>query len=430
MLYQSFIKNNPYLKGANVIIGVSGGVDSMTLLHLCNSVCKTVFVVHVNYQLRGKDSDADQELVESTCQQLSVKCKVIRPDVTQLKGVGINLQEAARELRYDAYQQMLNEENATYILTGHTADDSIETMVFNFFRGTDVKGLTGIKSQEVIKRPLLSFSKNEIYQYASTMELAFREDGSNQTEVYTRNLIRRTILPSMEQHLPNISTRLQVTQQHIARAERFNVQVMDFLSELLVKKNSVGHFVPFEGLDTHKFGQDFLVYWSRKFGFNQTQIEQLLRTRQVGKRIESDEYQILVERLGLQLSDKNSNQGFEPIRILGQQFNIPLYGQSQWLSSHPRSTDTVIDAMTVEETLLIFPLTIRTWVDGDRITYRSNPKESKKLKKLFNDHKLSTAQKRQTTLLVNGDGQIIWVVGIQKSAIFLSDEGISISLVE
>ncbi len=430
MLYQSFITNNPYLKGTNVIIGVSGGVDSMTLLDLCTKVCKSVYVVHVNYQLRREQSDADEELVKHTCKTLGIKCKVVKPGIAQLKGDGINLQQAAREIRYLAYSEMLEEEKADYILTGHTADDSVETMVFNFFRGTDIKGLTGINNQEIIKRPLLSFQKDEIYQYAESAGIVYREDQSNQTEVYTRNLIRQSILPSIEQHLPSVTKRLQVTQEHIARAARFNTQVVDYLTKTFVEQNSEGHFIPFDRLDNFAFGLDFLVYWSRKYGFNQTQINQLYHTRQVGKHIEADKYQITVERLGLQLRDKGLEHTLSPVSIIAKQFTIALQDKSSFLTSQPLSSHYTIDDMIIDEKLLKLPLTIRTWEEGDRITYRANPKESKKLKKLFNDHKLSTYQKHQIPIVVNGDGQIIWVVSLQKSAFFAADKGFKISVVK
>ena len=428
MLYQSFISNNSFLKGTNVIIGVSGGVDSMTLLNLCHNFCKSVYVVHVNYQLRGAHSDADQDLVESTCKTLGIKCKVITPDIKLLKGDGINLQQAARDIRYLAYSEMLEEEKADYILTGHTMDDSIETMVFNFFRGTDIKGLTGISNQEVIKRPLLSFYKEDIYQYAKSNSIAFREDLSNQTEVYTRNLIRRSILPTMEQHLPNITTRLQVTQQHISRAERFNTQIIDYLSQQLVEDDDEGLMIQFEKLDELEFGEVFLIYWGRQYGFTTTQMEQIFATRQVGKWIESQQWKLTVEREGYQLSPCKSNAGIKPLEIPAAGFSLLLPAYKLLITDQLDNLTSQNHRIGIDKSLLQFPLTIRTWQHGDRITYRQKPRESKKLKKLFNDHKLTTLQKSTTPILVNGDGEIIWVIGLQQDVRFLGDGGYELSV--
>lgn len=422
MISQSFITNNPYLSDSKVVIGVSGGVDSMSLFHLCITACSSVHVVHVNYHLRGKQSDADQKLVELVCDQYQIRCTVVHCDPKVFEGV--NLQEEARNIRYKAYTEAYSEYEADYILTAHTADDSLETMVFNFFRGTDLAGLKGIKSGAVIKRPLYFLTKRDIYTYAEENQIAYREDASNSKETYTRNLIRNTILPKMESHLMNQHQRLKATQANLNRAYSFQVKVMKYLTNQLIQEDSRGKILPFESLDSLDFGAEFFHYWGREYGFSTTQLIQLYHSRTNGKFTETIDWILEVTRGGYILYEKTVSEGDSQILIESPDFEVKFGNVN--LKDHLEEPDYSIESMTVDQTQLVFPLTVRYWIAGDRMPYRKSPKQSKKLKKLFSELGLTQQQKRLTPIIVNGNGEILWVLGVKKNSLLEASLGYTI----
>jgi tRNA(Ile)-lysidine synthase len=208
---------------ARYFVACSGGVDSIVLLHILHKLGKTVSAVHVNYMLRGEDSEKDQEIVEQTCQTLGIPCHVKRADLNAiLEKTGGNLQDQARKVRYAYFKQFTVKENF-YLVLGHHADDQVETFFLNISRGGGVMGLAGMLPQNgTVLRPLLPFTKKEIIDYAQQENITWREDLSNTKSDYNRNKLRNLILPSLKDQFPDLNEQVltlvnafQSTQTHL-----------------------------------------------------------------------------------------------------------------------------------------------------------------------------------------------------------------------
>jgi tRNA(Ile)-lysidine synthase len=198
-----FCGNHPM---SRYFVAASGGVDSMVLVHVLHKLGKKVSAVHVNYMLRGEDSEKDQQLVEQTCQKLEIPCHVKRVDLNAiLEKTGGNLQDQARKVRYDYFRQFTVKEHF-FLVTGHHADDQVETFFLNLARGGGIMGLAGMLPKKgTALRPLLPFTKNEILDYAQQENIVWREDLSNAKSDYNRNKLRNLLLPTLQDNFPNLN---------------------------------------------------------------------------------------------------------------------------------------------------------------------------------------------------------------------------------
>ncbi|PRX39875.1 tRNA(Ile)-lysidine synthase [Planifilum fimeticola] len=201
-------------RGDTVLVGVSGGPDSMALLHALWRLSAeeewNILAVHVNHQLRGKASEADQAYVESRCREWGIPCDIRRVDVSaRLRERGGNLQDVARRLRYDAFREAAAKAGADKLALAHQADDQVETVLMRFLRGTGVGGLAGIPPSRpwygmVLVRPLLPFFREEIEAYCREEGLHPRRDESNDSLAYTRNRLRHRLIPQLAEYNPRV----------------------------------------------------------------------------------------------------------------------------------------------------------------------------------------------------------------------------------
>lgn len=195
--------------GGPVLVCVSGGADSMALLHLLYSIREqfgiTLSVCHVNHGIRGEEAMRDQRLVEGTCGEIGIPCEIVILDVPTLaKERGISLEECGRQVRYEAFERLADKLNAR-IATAHTLSDSIETMLLNLTRGTGLKGLCGIPPvRGRIIRPLIEATRDEVEQYCRENNIQFVTDSTNLLRDYTRNRIRMDVVPALKQINPGL----------------------------------------------------------------------------------------------------------------------------------------------------------------------------------------------------------------------------------
>ncbi|MCL1925161.1 MAG: tRNA lysidine(34) synthetase TilS [Defluviitaleaceae bacterium] len=182
-----FIKNDDI-----VIVGVSGGADSICLLHILHSYYKIkTIAVHINHNLRAEESKRDEMFVRNFCENIGVRYIIKNVYIEKNKQT---IEEAARAIRYKIFEELRIEHNAAYIATAHNKNDNVETMLLNFFRGTGLKGLRGIpEKRNAIIRPLLNCSRKEIESYILENNLQYVNDSTNFTDIYTRNKIRKIV---------------------------------------------------------------------------------------------------------------------------------------------------------------------------------------------------------------------------------------------
>ncbi len=199
-------------ENGTIIVGVSGGSDSMALLSVLRKIAvnypMNIIVAHVNHKLRGRASDLDERLVRTTAKKYKLTCEVERVDVKAYsKKQKLTLEEAGRNIRKTFFFRLKERYGAAHIFTAHHRDDNVETMLFNLIRGSSVRGLSGIQMvNKGIIRPLLDFSKEELVSYCRRKKITFREDATNKDTIHTRNYIRHTVIPAIEKLNPNFKS--------------------------------------------------------------------------------------------------------------------------------------------------------------------------------------------------------------------------------
>src|SRR5688500_3351024 len=198
-------------KSDRILVAISGGVDSMTMLHLFQQAGYQFSVAHCNFQLRGKESDDDEIFVKDVCQQLQIPVYTRRFETESFAWEqGLSIQMAARDLRYAWFNELMNLHDYQLLATGHHLDDSMETILLNITKGSSTEGLAGIpvKNGKII-RPLLFASRAQVEKYAGEIDIRWREDKSNLTDDYQRNFIRHHIIPKLKELNPSLETTWQ-----------------------------------------------------------------------------------------------------------------------------------------------------------------------------------------------------------------------------
>lgn len=411
----------PQLKDKKLLLAVSGGIDSMVLMHLFQQLNYDIALAHCNFQLRGKESDADELFVKVKSKKLKVKSYFIRFDTENYsKENKLSIQLAARKLRYDWFQELLSENQLDYLVTAHHLDDNVETFLINFVRGTGLEGLTGIPHQNGnIVRPMLPFSREEIENYAQANQIQWREDSSNASDKYFRNKLRHDIVPILKELNIGFLDSFQNTLHHLQQAESLVNDASKLVFEKVVeeKENQVEiHLKPLLQFENYKA---YLYQWLNKFGFSAWNDIYDLVVAQSGKQIFSETHVLLKDREKLILSERKSSNKEEiySIESLDDKVNIPLklrfYKGVNIFETHS-------NCIFVDESKLKFPLTIRKWQEGDYF-YPSGMNGKKKLSKYFKDEKYSLLDKENQWLLCSED-QIVWVIGKRADNRFTSNE--------
>ncbi len=417
--FQNHIEQNfPQLIDKKLLLAVSGGIDSMVLVHLCAQLKLNFEVVHCNFMLRGAESDAETQFIESFCSSNGI---LIHTKYFDTNTIAANTKESiqitARNLRYHWFQEIMSL-GFDYVLTAHHLDDSLETVLINFSRGTGLEGLTGIPAQNGnIIRPLLPFSREEIEHFAEKNQIQWREDSSNASDKYLRNKIRHSIIPLFKELNAGFTDSFQNTLHHLKQAESLVNDAAELVYEKVVieKENQLDfHLKPLLEFQNY---QSYLFQWLKQYGFTAWNDIYDLVEAQSGKQVFSPTHVLLKDREKLILS-KRKESATEAIFCIESKesiVNIPL-NISFCNVSYLSESDS--NCIFVDEDKITFPLILRKWKTGDYF-YPSGMTGKKKLSKYFKDEKYSLFEKEKQWLLCSDD-QIIWVIGKRADQRFLA----------
>ena len=217
-----------------LLLGVSAGVDSIVLAHLLKELSFDFFIAHMNFGLRGQESDLDADFVEQWGRNHGIITHILKVDTgVYAKKNQLSIQMAARSLRYDWFSELASLHKCSAVLTAHHADDNLETVLFNLTKGTGIRGLRGMKIQQgLLVRPLLIFDKQEIINYAEKQRISWREDVSNASNKYVRNKIRNKVLPVLKELNPSVLQTFGDTQARLIATE--------MLLDQKVSRSSIG----------------------------------------------------------------------------------------------------------------------------------------------------------------------------------------------
>ncbi len=410
---QHIEQNFPELLHHQTLLAVSGGVDSMVLLHLFQMLKLDFAVAHCNFQLRDEESDLDEALVQKYCLENKIAFHLKRFDtVTYTNEQNVSIQIAARELRYSWFEELCKQSDYSFVATAHHLDDQVETFLINFTRGTGIGGLVGIPERNgKVVRPLLPFSREEIQKHAVENGILWREDASNQATKYLRNKIRHLIVPVLKEENLNFLQSFQNTLTHLKNTQFLAGEALKFFKEQCVQKSDQHIHI---NLEQSALFSDYLIYLSeflKDFGFlSVTEIEKIFKADS-GKLLKNDKFTLLKNR-GEFIIIKNIEERKSEYHIntVNDFSNLPV----SLLLSKVSSIDADSDKNTifVDAELLKWPLVLRKKKQGETFV-PFGMQGIKKVSKFFKDEKLSIVEKDQTWLLVNNDEKIIWIVGLR-----------------
>ncbi|MGX1024194.1 tRNA lysidine(34) synthetase TilS [Psychroflexus sp. MBR-150] len=414
-MQSSFQKQIQYLvpeaENKRFLIAASGGLDSTVLIHLCHVLGLKFGICHVNFKLRRKESDADQKFLENLAQTLSRPIFVLEKNAKDYaKSHQLSTQEAAREIRYRWFEDCLEKENYDIVMTAHHADDDLETYLINSFRGTGIKGLTGIsKKRNNIIRPLLEFTRQDILNYAHSKNLKWREDQSNASDNYLRNVIRHHLIPFFEKHDDNLHARFKTTQSNIKRQHELLDDYLNIAFKQIVKQTEDSYQFDIKALETFSNPKNLLIELLKDFGFTDWDSIYNLTTAQVGKFVKSPSHKLVKERGFLELFVLNKVDK-DPITINLE--NLPKTIAFSKGKLRFEITDNFDKANPniafISKDLLKTELLLRPYKIGDYFC-PLGMQGKRKLSDFLKDEKLSTKEKAQIWVLCHNQG-IIWVV--------------------
>lgn len=284
------------LPEGKLLLCVSGGADSMALLHACSRCGYDFLVVHCDFHLRGEESERDREFVVAACERLGVECVQVHFDVKEyMREHGVSEEMACRELRYAEFRRLKEERGCVRIVTAHNRDDNDETMLLNLFRGTGVSGLCGMRADTgEIARPLLEVSRREIEEYLALAGERYIIDSSNLSVEYKRNFIRRELLPLIRQKWPGLDKALLRTRRNMAACER----ALESITNNLQKE---ADFLSAENYEAAADRSLLLHSWLKSHGSSPTQIDEMSAELRPGKHWVLKDCIVAMQRDGLHI---------------------------------------------------------------------------------------------------------------------------------
>lgn len=401
--------------GSRILVAVSGGIDSMVLLHLIHASGFKAIVAHCNFGLRGKESDDDEALVRETAAKYNLPFFIeFFQTAEYARARKISIQMAARELRYEWLEQIRSDCDYSCIAIAHNLDDNIETMLLNLTRGTGIKGLSGIPMRSgYIIRPLLFAKREEIQEYARTNNISFREDSSNTDDKYRRNFIRHKIIPLFRELNPSFTETAGNLIENLNSVKDLYLKEMQKLQKMAVEVIPGETRISIQVLREMENPTLFLHEYLSPLGFSPRIIYQVVQTfdSEPGKIFYSSTHKLIKDRDFFLLAKRDSATETryyidEDITELHQPLDL-FIEIKEWKEGFIIPGDSSIACLDFHE--LHFPLILRKWQKGDYFQ-PLGLQGLKKLSDFFIDKKLSLIEKANTWVLASGN-KIVWVIG-------------------
>ena len=413
--FKDYIRSEKLLpENGKTLLAVSGGVDSVVMTDLYYRAGFPAEVAHCNFKLRGHESDADEDFVRRVAEGYHMDVYVKSFDTKAYADTkGISIQMAARELRYQWFEELLDDTRLERIATGHHLDDAIETFFINLLRGTGIRGFHGIlPRQNNIVHPLLFARRNEIEKYQRHRGLSYREDSSNISDKYKRNQVRHHVLPALEKMQEDYRRIFSENFERIRQAEEiFRQKVQEEFQKIHEARGEEVYFDINKLRKLHPL-ETYLFEFLAPYNFHYREIKKVVASLDAipGKKFYSDTHLLIKDRRYLIVTTRKTDEAdFYTIEKNDTHLSQPV---PMRMTTQPFSSGVVISGKTSVAMLdydkLRFPLRIRKWERGDRFR-PLGMKQQKKLSDFFIDEKFSLLEKEQTWLLLSGT-DIVWVI--------------------
>ncbi|MDR4894752.1 MULTISPECIES: tRNA lysidine(34) synthetase TilS [unclassified Chryseobacterium] len=409
------------------LLAVSGGADSMVLASLFRDFGQEIQdskfrfqVAHINYKLRGHDSDLDQKTVQDFCEKNHIKFHLYEVSAKDQKPEN-SIQLWARELRYTFFKEIQKKENLEFLVTAHHLNDQLETFIINLSKAAGINGLSGIPSNDnAILRPLLDFSKKEIYQFAEENSIEFREDLSNKKDDYLRNKIRNKIVPMLMETNEHFLENFRKSSLYLNQTKDFVHKQIQEIENQLTIFNQNYKILSKEKLDQESDFVKFEIL--KKYGFSQEEEIPKIFTAENNSSFFSKEYQLIVNRDELIFIDKSEEQETPEEIVLIKNFDfsknqicIDLVNAIENIDRIGKRFEWDFDAEKLQ-----FPLLLRKQQDGDEF-YPAGFSGKKKVSKFFRDEKLSALIKEKIWLLCDSGNHILGVIPLRQDRRYQTD---------
>lgn len=399
-------------KQSKIVVGLSGGPDSMVLIDVLVQLGYNCIAAHCNFHLRGDSSNRDAAFVAKWCKENDIELFTIDFDTNEYaQANNISIEMAARELRYNWFEELRVVQGADVVGVGHHQDDSVETILINLIRGTGIKGLTGIPVvNRHIVRPLLGVSRQQIMDYCFDNELPYVIDHTNEEELYTRNILRLNVLPTLEKINPSVKKSIVATANNLKEAEKIYDGYIGSVIESVCEDNRID----IEKLKNTYSPQSVLFEILSPMGFTPSVIEDVSNNLDSisGKMYHADGYRLLKDRDYLVVSEaENEIVDDREYLVYANRADSDIPFELTIRSEPYTHNFKIIKKKAVlhcDFDKLVFPLTLRRWKKGDWFV-PFGMKGRKKLSDFFSDNKLSLFEKEETWVLLS-DNKIVWIV--------------------
>lgn len=401
------IENQSYL------LAVSGGADSMVLATLFLECGLKFQVAHINYHLRNEDSNRDQKVVEDFCQKHQIPIHTYHVSEKDNKPEN-SIQLWARDIRYQFFKEIQEKENLEFLVTAHHLNDQLETFIINLSKASGINGLTGIPSHKnAILRPLLEFSKKEIYDFAKNNQIEFREDLSNKKNDYLRNKIRNQIVPMLMETNDHFLENFSKSLSYLNQTKNFVDQKMGEIEKQLIVSDDPHLILNKEKLEQES---DFIQFEIlKKYGFDKEEEIKKIFSSQTGSTFLGKEYQLLVNRNELIFTKSIIDENLVEEIVLCQENdpnkNLIEIRVSDYITVYndlAQNIEWYFDADVVT-----FPIKVRRKMDGD-FFYPIGFGGKKKVSKYFKDEKLSILAKQKIWILVDGNNSVLGILPLRQ----------------
>lgn len=418
--FLSFIKQHQLFgKSDMLILAVSGGADSVALTELCAMAGFHFEIAHCNFQLRGPESMRDEDFVRNLATHYGVPFHCVRFDTNEYtKTHKVSVQVAARELRYQWFEELMKPQSSpVWLLTAHHADDNVETLLMNFFKGTGIQGLQGIhpKSGRII-RPLLFALKQEILGFIASRGLSFVEDSSNLSEKYTRNYFRHTLIPAVQKVFPDVVHNLTENIKRFSDIEILYRQSVERSVDKLTEFKGNELHIPVLKLQKTPAMRTVLYEIVKGYGFLPSQLDDIIHLldAETGKYVSSSGYRIIRNRAWIiiaPLSGEESDhliidEDAKEVHFAQGELRVSKY---TWNQDAVINTDPMVAILDITE--IRFPLMLRRWRKGDYF-YPLGMRKKKKVSRFLIDEKLSPTEKERVWVVESGR-RIVWLAGLR-----------------
>lgn len=400
----AYIEKNSLLRpDGKVIVALSGGADSVALLHILLSLHYECVAAHCNFHLRGEESERDEQFVRSLCREWRVPLHVRQFDTeAYARANRLSIEMAARDLRYAWFRELAAQEQAQAVAVAHHADDQAETLLMNLVRGAGLRGMCGIPTRNgIVVRPLLRCTRQGIEDYLRTKQIPFVTDSTNAQTDYKRNKFRHIILPALEQINPGIRQTLAEERDHFAGYRQIVQAYMEQAAARIVREKDGRLHIDTACLLREPAPETVLYELLSPYGFNATQTGQLHAALEgtPGKRFESATHYAIKDRTEI---------------IIGRRTDGGQAAPAIDISIRPRRATEQFPAADAEVAFfdadkLRGPLSVRHWQAGD-VFRPIGLKGKKKISDFFTDCKLDVQQKQAVWLVLSGT-EVAWVAG-------------------